>query len=132
MKPCSFTNSPALLTVNRGVAWASAEVTVMRRAGTSPWSASDSASGKYLSSGAVAISTGAEMCAADRSGESDSTTNSQTVGKRREELVEACRVSVLEECLSGRGGRAERVARGVAKDAQRVGGRRIESLEHPA
>ena len=80
MKPCRCATSPTLRRVSLGVACASAEVTVIRVSGISPWRASDSASGKYLSCGAVAISIGAETRAADRSGESDSTTRLSAPG----------------------------------------------------
>ena len=63
-----------------GVACARAEVTVMRTWPASRWRASDSASGKYLSRGAVAISTGAVSLAADRSGDNMSTTRRTSSG----------------------------------------------------
>ena len=79
--------------------------------------------------GAVAISIGAWRCAADRSGESDDTTCFRASGSDAKRYSNRAGSRLTRSASGGRGGRAERPAWGFAQPAQRIAGRRIETLE---
>ena len=109
------------------VACVSAEVTVMRMRGTSRWRASDSASGKYLSCGALAISIGAERRAADRSGESDRRRALSASGSAAKRPSKRAGSRLTSSAWVAAAAGPSDLQGVVAQTAQRIGGRRIET-----